>query len=438
MKAVNISFPDKTHGKFPVSASTTFEQLLDKAVKKRNLSLETHELFLNNERVDLSKTVEFDKVASAKLEVREVGANLRLSAQHPLYKDGKSARGTITKKESKLGEVCTFCGSELQEGENDAQLEGQKYHMSCFKCSMCFETLKSGDKVFSHLGKPACEVCFVGLHGQKLCMRCGESVRGCFVVPVEGKGDVHVECMTCCLCHASLVTEGHTEKDGELLCLNHKSLRPIKDPNFKRPKKIGNWKAGELALVRVKTSNGFKWNQGIIRKVANFAADVELDDNITLSVPVTDLLVTHRAVEVSKDKMNKEFRKGKVVAASEVHFLQRDNSLAQFVRVTSAPRTLKPGPAAVSPRKAQEKKVVAAAAAVKKADEKEKPAEVEDEQTAADEQFNEDFVPEEAPKRPGLRFSDNEEVFAHINEEWIPGVIVTGDADVEDGPYYLV
>jgi hypothetical protein len=118
-------------------------------------------------------------------------------------------------------------------------------------------------------GKPACEVCFVGLHGQKICFRCGESVRGCFVVPVEGK-DVHVECMTCCLCHASLVVEGHIEKDGELLCQNHRSLRPVKNPNFRRPKKIGNWKAGELALVRVKNSQGFKWATGIVRKVMRF------------------------------------------------------------------------------------------------------------------------------------------------------------------------
>jgi hypothetical protein len=42
-------------------------------------------------------------------------------------------------------------------------------------------------------------------------------------------------------------------------------------------------------------------------------------------------------------------------------------------------------------------------------------------------------------KRQGLRFSDNEEVLAHWNgAEWVSGIVVTGDADVEDGPYYLV
>jgi hypothetical protein len=101
--------------------------------------------------------------------------------------------------------------------------------------------------------KPCCEVCFIGEHGQKLCCRCSKSVRGCFVVE-SGAGDVHVECMTCCLCKISLVTTSHVEKDGELLCANHRGLRPVKDPNFKRPKKLGGWKSGELALVRVRNS----------------------------------------------------------------------------------------------------------------------------------------------------------------------------------------
>lgn len=171
---------------------------------------------------------------------------------------------------------------------------------------------------------------------------------------------------------------------------------------------------------------------------------MELEDQITLSVPVTDLLVTHRAVEVAKDKMSKEFRKGKLVAASEMQFLQRENSLAQFVRVTSAPRKLasprKSGGTQKSPRTEQKEQKKPQKKQEGKQEQPREPA--SEEQQQEEEPTSGDLVvtgeePVESAKRVGLRFADGEEVFVLIGD-WLAGVIVTGDADVEDGPYYLV
>jgi hypothetical protein len=55
------------------------------------------------------------------------------------------------------------------------------------------------------------------------------------------------------------------------------------------------------------------WQQGIVQKVVNFVAEVCLDDNVVVFVPVTDLLVTHKPVDVAKEKMSKELRRKNVL-----------------------------------------------------------------------------------------------------------------------------
>lgn len=170
--------------------------------------------------------------------------------------------------------------------------------------------------------------------------------------------------------------------------------------------------------------------------MANFTADVELEDKIAISVPVTDLLVTHRAIEVAKDKTSKEFRKGKLVNASEVQFLQRENSLAQFVRVTSAPRKV------VSPRqqgqKSQAKKAPKQSQDQSEQNQQQEPQPHEEHEPDEEDLLSEDPSATTRPKRVGLRFADGEEVFGLVGDDWLPGIVVTGDADVEDGPYYLM
>jgi hypothetical protein len=131
MKVVNICFPDQTHGKFPVSASTTFGELLEKALKKRGLAVAAHELVVEGRSADpgaLAATC-----CGQRVEVREISSGLRLSAQH-----SKQAMLDKTKSVGDVGSggACSFCGSELVDGENDAQLGDMKFHASCFKCSM--------------------------------------------------------------------------------------------------------------------------------------------------------------------------------------------------------------------------------------------------------------------------------------------------------------
>ncbi len=277
-------------------------------------------------------------------------------------------------------------------------------------------------------------------------------MRGCFVVTLE-KGDVHVECMVCNLCKESLVATEHVEKDGEMLCTAHRGLKPIKDAAFKRPKKMGPWKSGELCLVRQKGAKGWKWRQGIIVQVKNFVADVRVDETV-VSVNVSDLLVTHKAVAVKQTQ--KELRRGKVVPG-DLPTVQRENSLAQFQRVNLGGR--KPGGTGVipstppagnkSPRGKEPTKSPddIEAVADRLLQDSLQPASVAPIATAIDaptEDAAEEFMQVETAKEaqqaaPGLRYADDEEVlFRDEGGEWTPGTIVTGDAEVADGPFYLV
>ncbi len=229
----------------------------------------------------------------------------------------------------------------------------------------------------------------------------------------------------CCLCKDSLLVSGHVEKDGEMLCTAHRALKPLKDPAFKRPKKIGHWKGGEMCLLRLGSSGGFKWRQGVVQKVHNFVADVQVD-GVTHSVNVSDLLVTHKAVAVKQAQ--KELRRGKLVSG-EPPTMQRDNSLAHFVRANSLPRNPKSGTATAS-----RSPMTTAVADSGPAQSQVKP---EKSEKPEKQELPHSLV---GPAAPALRYCDDEEVVFRLSNdgEWIPGMIVTGDAEVEDGPFYLV
>ncbi len=55
---------------------------------------------------------------------------------------------------------------------------GGRYHTLCFKCTACFGTLKSGDKVFSsrhNASQPVCEACVMQQHEAKECLVSGRA-----------------------------------------------------------------------------------------------------------------------------------------------------------------------------------------------------------------------------------------------------------------------
>lgn len=139
MKAVSIGFPDKTHGKFAVQPGvTTYADLFQKASKKHNLSLESHEFFTNGNPVtDLAQVIELRNI-SDRLEVRS-----RAGGRASTLAASKSASASRSTSDG-----CSFCGLELDGGEA-RELAGRFFHSTCFKCSMCFEGLKTGEKVFT-------------------------------------------------------------------------------------------------------------------------------------------------------------------------------------------------------------------------------------------------------------------------------------------------
>jgi hypothetical protein len=145
--------------------------------------------------------------------------------------------------------------------------------------------------------------------------------------------------------------------------------------------------------------------------------------------------------------VKKHHKGGKLIGGSEVHSLQRDNSLADFVRVASAPHNL--APRAVANAKSPRKKEAATA----KAPERELVvSRKQEEEELAEEEVQEQALPSESSgsvgeqqqqqqqqQRGGLRFANEEEVLARVDgETWLPGLVVAGDRDEEEGPFYLV
>jgi hypothetical protein len=461
MKTVNVLFPDSTHGKFALKGGDKFGALFAKACTKRALDPDGHELMVDKKPVAMEDVVDADALAGAVVAVRaKRDGGMRSSGRAaPVSEAPATTAPTPTSQAKKQERWCAFCGMVLAD-ENAQEFGGVWYHTStCFKCSQCFGPLKSGEKVFPsrhNSAQPVCEGCVMQQHETKECLvrsccllmlfltiaaqRCGESVRGCFVVTLE-RGDVHVECMTCNLCKESLVSTGHVDKDGEMLCTAHRGLKPIKDGAFKRPKKAGAWKSGELCLVRLKNAKGSKWRQGIIVHVKSFMADVQVDDAV-VNVNVSDLLVTHKAVAVKQSQ--KELRRGKVVPG-DLPTIQRDNSLAQFQRVNLAGRAgvFAASGSYKSPRKevakSQEAIEVVADRVLQDSAESAVAAPIKASEELFEEasQASETLAPPKAA--PGLRYADDEEVlFLREDGEWTPGTIVTGDAEVDDGPFYLV
>ena len=496
MKTVNVLFPDSTHGKFAVKPGDRFAQLYGKACTKRELDPEGHELVVNKVPVVMDDVVDAESLAAAVVAVRVRRDGLIRSSLRALAASAADTGATSAPAPPKKQERwCAFCGTVIADESVQVRLccalfasldpaqgvwrwalphpvlqvysvlwHAQERRQGVFEPTQCVAARVRGVRDAAARGQ--------GVSGerQSKCahfssplltreldpQRCGESVRGCFVVTLD-KGDVHVECMTCNLCKESLVSTGHVEKDGEMLCTAHRGLKPLKDGPYKRPKKTGAWKSGELCLVRLKSAKGWKWRQGIIVHVKNFVADVRVDDSV-LSANVSDLLVTHKAVAVKQTQ--KELRRGKAVPG-DLPSIQRDNSLAQFQRVNLGRKpggtgvlASSPPPGQKSPRQEPAKSremdaaadrllqdsmdsapaaPIATAAAAAEAEEKNKEEETEE--------TEELLVAQATVPQPGLglRYADDEKVlFRQDDGEWAPGTIVTGDAEVANGPFYLV
>lgn len=422
MKALGFRFPNGSHGKFPVGVKVSLGAVFAKACARRELDPNNYELFRGSERVDDLEQMAAG-LAGETLEIRPK-SGLKMKAEKLM---GKRASHQLLLPPAKAAvesdtRHCRFCGTTLYEQDLVQTFGNLKWHDGCFKCSKCFSLLEAGSKVYhseQDETSPVCETCYVAIKGEKNCLRCGESIRGCFVIPVESlKGDMHVECLTCNLCNDTLVG-GYVEKDGELLCLKHRSLRPVpRTGPFRRPVKSGKWHVAELCLIRIDEK---VWARGSIKAIhGERTADVEVDGKI-FRTELADLRVTHMPLALARDVQKDHLRRGKLVEG--VTAVQRQNSLAVgYIRVKPRP---KPRPSSPPPTSA-------------KVDLEEKTSRKDKSNTAVAAEEETEMVPPSTSLLPKLRYHDGEEVIALFDGEWCPAEIVTGDPDVANGPWYLV
>ena len=409
MKVVSVKFPDGSHGKFSANVGNSLEALFKKACRKRELVQEEHNLLVDGEKVD-DLDIATASVAGKALEVRKKTGVLAKARRI-----GKRISHQVMPSERVADSVhvdcrfCKFCGTTLYDEDLVTTFGMAVYHSQCFKCSHCFDLVSTNTKVYANehdTNSPVCETCFAVYKGEKNCVRCKESIRGCFVLPIDRLGDMHVECLTCNLCNVSLVGAGtsYFEKDEQLLCEKHRHLKP-QAGDFARPRKVGKWRSGEMCLLRIRDEI---WTQGTIRRIlqGDRSAEVEAEGD-KYRIELADLRVIYMPVSVKAAQ--RDLRRGRRM--DEVAAVQRQNSLATFVTVKSSETQKSP---------------------IQK---KELPTKVTSSMTRPEiEAIQEPIVEKQWTT---LRFADNEDIIGFIEGEWFPGKVVAGD--IESGEnFYLI
>ncbi|KAL6866144.1 hypothetical protein ACO1O0_002249 [Amphichorda felina] len=128
---------------------------------------------------------------------------------------------------------CKACGQPIKGkcvSSADGRLTG-KYHKPCFVCTTCSQPFTSAEFYVLN-DKPYCELHYHTLNGS-LCGGCGRGIEGQYVED-EASWKYHIGCFCCLDCGNSL-SDGYFEVDGRAFCEKDASNRVNSAPAWNGP-----------------------------------------------------------------------------------------------------------------------------------------------------------------------------------------------------------